>query len=270
MIAPPPRRLSSEIYWLALRDRWPFFLFGGIFTLFPILMLLPLPFFALLIPAEPDQKKIMTQGQETTAVVTRVETNNSMEINGTNPRKVYFHYNINGIEKHGEMDTMSVDEVSSWQPGRQISIKYFGDEATIPELQPVDFPFWLFGAIFIAFSLVFSTIGLIPLGYGLYAAWKKIRVLRCGHVQRVCLLSISERGAAFGPLLSLLGINRFEASYSSVDVQGAPIIGRATTADLLFVKQYQTGSEIEILSLAGHEVDSLVLDAVTAARLNVA
>ena len=231
-------------------------------------MMLPVLLITSLVPKEPDQKKILAEGQETSAEVTRIETDNSTEINGTHPQRIYFRYKVDGVERRGKMNTMSVDEVSDWKPGRQISIKYLGDEATIPELSPVNFPIWLFDLIFGLMSFFFMLIGLVPLLYGLLAAWKKTQILRWGVVTPVRVLSISERGAAFGPLLSLFGVNRYEVSYSTVDEQAKPLIGRATTGDLLFVGQCRVGDEAEILAFPGQKAHGLVLDAGTVARLN--
>ena len=208
------------------------FLFIGFgFSLWaPVLMMVPVLLVSTWRRRSQTRKPLLAAGSSPPGRCCVSRPISRMEINGENPKTVYFRYTVNGEEKNEKMDTMSVDEVSTWQPGRKITIKYLNDQATIPELQGVDFPFWIFDLVFGLMSFFFGLMG---------AALSSLRLTRgleqnSDSPQRRLYRQGAfhfERGAVFGSaaFTSRRSIVS-EVSYSLMDLQSKPVIGRALPA----------------------------------------
>lgn len=261
MISSPPRKLGFRVFWSALWDHPRALIFGAWFTILPMLFLIP---FSIIITAttshSPNRAKILAAGMETNAEVTRIETIHNEQINGINPRRISFCYQVNGHTNLASMETLSVDETSDWKPGRKIVIRYLGNEATIPSLEPADFP-W---AIFLLIPLFFGILGLPFLIYCIIHARNKLKVMKLGIVKKAQLLS-------FAPVVSF-GISwffktRFEVNYVFQSEKGFEVFGKSLTTDLALLNEKKKGDEIEILVLPDQEIKSLILDFPTLQRL---
>jgi hypothetical protein len=260
MIIDPPRKLGLRAFWGALWDRPRSLMFGAWFTIFPLLLLIP---FYLLMSAfvshQPNHKKISANGLETNAEVIKIATVHNVQINGTNPKRVFFRYTLNGNSKQASMDTLSIDEISDWKPGRLIAIRYLGNEATIPSLEPAYFPFF----IFLLVPLLFWLIGLPSLAFCIVGAKNRLKIMKLGVVKKARLLSLA-------PIYSLPPIysfawwflkTRFEATYVFQDASGNQAFGASLTTDLMLLNEKKKDDEIEILVLPTQETKSLILDA---------
>lgn len=254
MISSPPRKLGYRAFWSALCDRPRALIFGAWFTVFPIIILIPISIiFTAITPHSPNRAKILAAGAETNAEVTKIETIRNEEINGVNPRRISFRYEVSGHTNLATMETLSVDDISDWKPGRQIVIRYLGGEATIPSLEPADFP-WI---IFLLMPLFFGFIGAPFLIYCIVRARNKLRVMKFGIMRKARLLSLAP-AASFG--ISWFFKTRFEANYVFQSEKGGEIFGSSLTADLALLNEKKKGDEIEILVLPGQEMKSLILD----------
>lgn len=262
MIAEPPRKLGFGVFWSALWDRPRSLMFGAWFTIFPLLFLIP---FAIVMSTftthQPDHAKISASGLETNAEVVKIETVRNVEINGVNPKRIFFRYSVNGNTKQTSMDTLSIDEVSDWKSGRQITIRYLGDEATIPTLEPADFPDF----IFVLMPLFFGIFGLPFLLYSIIGARNKLKIMSLGFVKKARLLSLAPINSIGMWFLKA----RFEATYVFQDAKGNEIFGSSLTADLILLNEKKKGDEIEILVLPTQETKSLILDTPNLRRLQL-
>jgi hypothetical protein len=215
-----------------------------------------------LTPNQPNHAKIRSAGQEAKAEVVSVETVRNVDINGVNPRRIVFRYEVDGRMKQYSMDTMPSEETSDWKPGHQITIRYLGDEATIPSLQPLEFPMFLF----LLMPVVFLSIGLPFLVYGIFRARRKLRVMRFGIVKKAQLLSLTPLSGYAGWFVK----TRFEATYVFRGSNGNDVYGRSFTTDLVLLNEKKKGDEVEILILPDNEQRSQVLDAPTLAKVRTA
>jgi hypothetical protein len=157
------------------------------------------------------------------------------------------------------MDTLSVDEVADWKPGRQIPIRYLGDEATIPSLEPVEFPL----TTFLMLPLNALAIGLPFLLYCGILARKRIGLMRNGILRPARLESLAESKPFPLFLFSRSSRTRATATYSYLGTDGKQIKGTATTSDLLFMNEKTKGEEIEILIDPHQETKSILVDGTT-------
>jgi 4-amino-4-deoxy-L-arabinose transferase-like glycosyltransferase len=230
------------------------------FTLFPLIFIPMTLALAATMPHQADFQKVSTQGMQSTGTVDRVETVYNMTINGVHPERVYFRYSDAGEERLTSMDTLSIEDVSGWKAGKQVSIRYLGTEAVIPAVQPVDFPLWLF--YFMPFTFVIF--GLPFLIYAAFGAIKRHRILKNGMEMSAVLLSLAPV-SSLG--FSFLMKTRFEAIYSFTGRSGQPVVGKSQTTDLLLLNEKKKGDEIAILALPGTETETQIIDAALAARL---
>ena len=261
LIPASPRRLGFKAFWFGLWDSPRSLMIGLWFVGFPLVFFLPFSFIMMtaITGHQPNHARLRSAGQEAKAEVVSVETVRNVDINGVNPRRIVFRYEADGRMKQGSMDTLPTDETSDWKPGRQITIRYLGDQATIPSLQPLEFPFFFF----LLLPLMFTIFGFPFLLYSIAGARKKLKIMRLGVVKRAKLLSLAP--------LSSLGVwfikQRFEATYVFSGSNGKDVYGKSLTTDLVFLNEKKKGDEIEILVLAPDEQESLVLDAPTLAKL---
>jgi hypothetical protein len=228
-------------------------LYGAWLAFFPVLFLIPFSLvMSRVMPKEVDHVRIRAEGKEATARVVGVETLHNITINGTNPRQVRFTYQADGQVREGSMDTMSVETVAKWQPGQEIVIRYLGNEASVPALEPVDFPFWLF----LWAPLPFMAVGVPFLLYAIAGARRQIDILRRG-------VAAKARFIAFAPVESR-GVRfiktQFEVSYAYVSQSGEALTGASLTTDLALLNEKKKGDELDILVLPHQENRSLLLD----------
>ncbi len=208
---------------------------------------------------EPDAVEISAKGQETTAEVTGIKTVENITINEVHPLKVTFHYEANGESRDGFMDTMSVDEVSGWKVGRSIPIRYLGEEATIPDLKPVDFPFFIFKAMIYAFC----GIGFVALAYSLAGAFWKVAIMKNGVVRPGKLLAWVPVSSRFTWVIK----TRFEMTYSFTGINGKETFGASLTRDLALLNEKKKGDEIQVLVLPDNLKKSLAIDGPILAKI---
>ncbi len=163
------------------------------------------------------------------------------------------------------MNTLSVDLVSTWLPGHAIVIKHLDGQATVPELQTMDFPMWLFELM----PLIFAAVGIPLLVYALAGAATKKRLLQNGQVQKAKLLSMTPV-QSFGTFGGSFFKTRFDTNCAFVDECGLEAFGRSLTTDLKLLNEKKAGDEIEILALPGRPRDTLVVDSRVRALLDAA
>ena len=126
MIAQPPRHLRSTALWQAIRERPQSLFVGSFFTLVPIVQyaiftLLILPHFQ-----NQDFERIRTVGKAARGEVTRIEIVRNFTVNGDHPKRVFSRYKADGAERDASMETLSAEEVSKWQKGQPIEVRYLG------------------------------------------------------------------------------------------------------------------------------------------------
>lgn len=239
-------------------------MFGVWFTVFPMIFLIPFSLVMLATMSHtPNRAKILASGIETNAEVVEIETIHNEEINGVNPRKIFFCYVVNGHTNEASMETLSVEKTADWRPGQQIAIRYLGDEATIPELAPADFP-WV---VILVMPLFFGIFGAPFLIYCIIGARNKLKVIKFGKMKKARLLSLTPV-TSFGFSSSFFK-TRFEAAYVFQNEKGVEMYGSSLTTDLALLNEKKKGDEVEILVLPDQEAKSVILDFPMLKRIQV-
>jgi hypothetical protein len=252
-----PRNLGFLGFWYALWGRPRSLVIGIWFTVFPLLIAIPMVFFVnTFIPKEPDHAKIRANGRSAQGHVLRIETVYNVTINEVHPRRVFFDYQDGDKFKTASMDTMSVDLVAGWHPGQPLEVKCLDGQATVPELQPVDFPFWLFALM----PFIFATIGVPFLGYAVKGALDKRGLLMFGDFRKAKLLSLCPV-QGIGTFSTSLLKTRFEANYVYKDDAGQEVYAKSLTTDLRLLNEKKAGDEIDILAALKRTPATQIVDA---------
>jgi hypothetical protein len=259
MISQPPRQLRSTALWQALSERPQSLSVGILFTLIPFMQSVIFTFVMLPHFQSQDFEKIRTSGKAAHGEVTRIEDVPGFSVNGVGPKRVFFRYKADGMERDASIETVSVAEVSQWQKGRLIAIRYLDGRAEIDGLEPVTFPIpiplMVFGP-----AATFVLLGFPFLAYGVTGAIRKYRLLRRGVVRPAKLLSCESQFSFF---LAWRPTARFKATYTYTDSTSRELWGSAPSTDLTLLHQKKKGDEIEILVLPNDERRSTILDSAT-------
>jgi len=191
------------------------------------------------------------------AELVRIDSNPFMTINDVHPEKMFFQYKIGDSVKIASMATLSVNEVADWKTGRQIPIRYLGDEATIPTLEPVEFPL----TVFLMLPLNAMAVGLPFLLYCGIQARQRINLMRNGALRSARLEAlVTTKPFTLFLFLSSSSRTRATVTYSYIGKDNNQITATGTTSDLLFMNEKRKGDGIEILVLPERETKSLVVD----------
>lgn len=210
-------------------------------------------------------ERIRTAGKTGHGEVTRIEDVPNFSVNGIQPRRIFFRYKADGIERDASMETVSVTEVSNWQMGRVIEVSYLDGQAVIVGLKPVEFPLPLPVMLFAPVAM-FVLLGFPFLAYGVTGAIWTYRLLRLGVVRPAKLLSFESQSS----FLSWNRTARFKATYRYTDSTNREHSGSASSIDLTLLNQKKKGDEIEILVLPHDELRSTILDSATERALTFA
>jgi len=262
MIPDPPRQLSLAALWQAVRARPRSLLIGAAFTVIPIFQIVFFTLFTRLgppgLPSLSDIR-VRNEGIPARGEIVRVEVVDNLTINGVKPMRVFFRYKVDGKEREASMITDSVAEVSTWQQGRPVEIRYLDDKAILTEVPSIMHGAEIYVLLMPLFSFVlFAVPFLVYAGTGIR---RRYRLFKLGVV-RPAKLSSFEALASYwtrqwGPSA------QFKATYTYADSGGREIFGMAPSADLTLLNEKKKGNEISILVLPTDERRSTILDSPT-------
>jgi hypothetical protein len=268
MIPQPPRQLGFAARWHALRERPRSLFFGFALTLIPLLQYVVFSFLFVPLFQNQHSQNIRAAGKAAKGEVIRIEDVPTVTVNGVHPKRIVFRYKVDGMEQDASMETVSVAEVSNWQKGRPVEIRYFDRRAEIDGLQPVAFPFPLAAMLFAPYAMFFL-VGLPFLAYSSIGVLRKYRLLKYGVVRPAKLFSFEAENSLFpwpppGPFrFSWRATACFKATYTYTDSTGRGLSGSSPSTDLMLLNQKKKGDEIEILVLPNDERRSALLDSAT-------
>ena len=240
MIPSPPRNLPFTVFLNFLLDSPRAVISGVFFCIFPLLMAIPFTFlFSSLTNEEPDFDKVLNLGKDSKGIVLYKDIVSNITINGVNPIKIIYEYEVDGNKIKDSFQTMSVMSVKNWQKGEQIIVRHFDGDSIIPELEPVNFPFW----IFLMIPFIFVIIGLPFLIYAVHRALKKKKLYSKGHERTAKIISM----APVGKFIFSFFKDRFQINYSYTQFNGQEGFGKSTTTDLSLINEKAKGDEVTIL-----------------------
>ncbi len=82
-----------------------------------------------------QQVQVLKWGQATLGVVSNLQQNYSVRVNGRNPWSIGYQYEANGQTYHGHVTTLS-EPGSKLQQGRQVYVLYMGGNPALSSLYP--------------------------------------------------------------------------------------------------------------------------------------
>jgi hypothetical protein len=264
MIADPPRQLGFDALWQAIRARPKSLAFGIMFIVIPIFQYV---FFSMLFLPHfegQDSERIRAACKPAPGKVILVEPGRNLTFNGVQPERVVFRYKADGVEHEASMETVSVTEVSNWQPGRAIEVRHLDGRATIIGLEPVRFPFPT-ALMAIAPLLTFDVVGIPFLVYAVTGVRRKYGLLKHGVVLSAKLLSCETLSTIF---MSWQPTARFKVVYVYADSTGRELTGSSPSTDLTLLNGKKKGDEVQILVLPADERQSMILDSPTERTLD--
>jgi hypothetical protein len=238
-------------------------LFGFLFTLLPIFIAIIFSIvFSGMNKETPNVDFDLTcrQGRETTAIVTNVETQYNVTINGVHPTIISYKYQDNGKEINTKFKTLSEIEIQQLEIGGEIPIKEFKGNSVIPNLKPHDFSIWLF----VLFPLSFFFFGLPFLLYSIFHLKKELCLFRYGNVSSGKIISMMPNGGLF---VSNLGRGLI-VHYEYETMMGEKVMTESFTTDFSILNDKKRGEYIPIFISSDDEKKSCLVPKLDSLRNN--
>ncbi|MDJ0707035.1 MAG: hypothetical protein QNJ46_27485 [Leptolyngbyaceae cyanobacterium MO_188.B28] len=250
---PPPRKYPLFTMLGFLFDR-PTALFigvvSGVFPLFVAIQLLPV--LSTLDSDKPNFTLIDKKGIEVEGVIEKKEVVANTTINGEHPIKITYTYQDNEEQKRDSIETMSLLTVSNWKVGDRIQVKYFEGDSIIPDAEPVNFPFWVFGFI----PLLFSFVGLSFLGWALAGTLKKRHLYLKGEERVGKVISM----APISGDSMFFSKSSFRIHYAFENKNGDTSYGISVSSDLALMNEKRRGDDVSLLISPVSERVNCVVD----------
>jgi hypothetical protein len=238
-------------------------LFGFLFTLIPVFLVLVLSIvFSSIGNDTPkiDYDLINENGRNTTAVITDIEIQYNVTINGVHPTIISYKYSENEIEIKSKYKTLSENKVQVLKIGNEVPIKEYDGKSIITELKPYDFSI----GSFLFFPIPFLLIGLPFLLYSLFNLRKELNLYKNGKVINGRIISMMPKS---GLPVSSVGQGVI-VHYDYETTEGKKIIGESFTTDFSIISDKKKNELVPIFVSHENEEKSCIVPKLEAIRNN--
>lgn len=201
-------------------------LFGFLFTLIPLFLVIVLTLVFSSIwndTPEVDYDLINSEGKERIAVITDIETQHNVTINGVHPTIISYKYSENGKEIESKYKVLEERKIEKLEIGNNLEIKVLNGNSIVKDLKPYDFS----TGFFLLFPIPFLIIGLPFLIYSLLKLKKELRLFKFGKVSKGKIVSMMPKS---GLPISNVG-QGIIVHYEYETRNGYKIIGESFTTD---------------------------------------
>ncbi len=201
-------------------------LFGFLFTLIPLFIVAVLTIVFTSIGSdtpEIDFELINSKGKETTAIITDIETQYNVTINGVHPTIISYKYSKNGKDIDSKYKVLEERKIENLEIGNNLEIKELNGNSIIKNLKPYGFSIWFF--LLIPFP--FLIIGLPFLIYSILNLKKELKLYKFGKVSKGKIISMMPKS---GLPISNVG-QGIIVHYEYEKRNGNKIIGESFTSD---------------------------------------
>ena len=234
-----PRKVKfSTIFNILRENTFPLF-FGTFFGIFPLLMFIPLFFISNSTESsvpEIDYELIKKQGKITNALISNIETQYNVTINGVHPTIISYKYSEKNIES--KYKVLEERKIENLKIGDTIVIKELNGNTIINDLAPYDFN----DKIFFFIPLLFLLIGLPFLIYAIVKFRKKLNLYKSGEIFNGKIISMMPKpGRGFSNFGQ--GIN---VQYEYETKFGKKLIGESFTNDFSIMNDKKRNDIIPI------------------------
>lgn len=200
--------------------------FGFLFTLIPVFLVIV---FLIVFTSigndtpEIDYNLINSQGKERTAVITDIETQYNVTINGVHPTIISYKYADNGKTVESKYKVLEERKIEYLEIGDDLVIKELNGSSIVKDFKPYDFS----TGFFLLFPIPFLIIGLPFLIYSLLNFKNELKLYKYGKVSKAKILSMMPKS---GIPFSNLG-QGIIVHYEYETRNGKKIIGESFTTD---------------------------------------
>jgi len=258
-----PRNVNFSTKFKILKKKPIPMLIGFLFTLLPVFLVILLTvIFSTIGNDTPkvDYDLINKNGTNGSAIITDIETQYNVTINGVHPSIISYKYSENGNEINSKYKTLSPRKVDNLNVGNNIEIKYLNENSIITELKPYDFPknFLLF------FPIPFLIIGLPFLFYSLSKLRKELKLYKYGKVGSGKVISMIPKS---GLPVSNVGQGVI-VHYQYKDNNGNDIVGESFTTDFSILNDKKKDEYTPIFISTENEKESCLIPKLESLRNN--
>lgn len=229
-------------------------LFGFLFTLIPLFLVIVLSIVFSSIgndTPEIDYDLINSQGKERTAVITDIETQYNVTINGVHPTIISYKYSENGKEIESKYKVLEERKIKKLEIGSNLEIKELNGNSIIKDLKPYDFS----TGFFLLFPIPFLIIGLPFLIYSLLNLKKEVKLFKFGKVSKGKIVSMMPKS---GLPVSNVG-QGIIVHYEYETRNGNKIIGESFTTDFSIMSDKKKDDLIPIFVSNENDEKSCVI-----------
>lgn len=238
-------------------------LFGFLFTLIPLFIILVLYIvFSSIGNDVPvvDFDLINRKGKETSAVITNIETQYNIRINGIHPTIMSYKYSDQNKIHNFKYKTLSERKAEQLQIGDKITIKELQGSSIIPHLQPYKFSIGFFFLIPIPFLLI----GLPFLFYAVISFRKELKLYKYGKVIKAKIISMIAKTGVRG---SNMG-QGIVIHYAYESIEGKKLGGESLITDYCVGDEKKKDDYISIFVLPENEEKSCIVPKLESLRNN--
>lgn len=229
-------------------------LIGFLFTLIPLIVVIPLSImFSTLGNDTPkiDYELIESQGTETIAEITNIETQYNVTINGVHPTIISYKYLENGKEIESKYKVLEERKIAKLDIGDNLEIKSHNGSSIVANLKPYDFSL----GFFLLFPIPFLIIGLPFLLYSIFNLNKELKLYKYGEVSKGKILSMIPK-PGFG--ISNIG-QGIIVHYEFESRNGNKVIGESLTTDYSIMNDNKKGDLVPIFTSSNNDEKSCIV-----------
>lgn len=237
--------------------------FGILFTVIPLIILLPMSFiFSSFSDETPnvDYESVFNNGSTATGVITNIETQYNISINEQHPSILSFTYLVDGIKKDSKISTLEPAKVSALQIGDSVQVKYFESESIIVGFKPYSFP----SSLFFLIPLPFLLIGFPFLFILLVQVSKELDLYKNGIIREAEIIAMTPNSGL--PITNLGQSVTIHYQFNSSN--GERIIEKSKTTDFSILSDKKKGEKVEILVSDNDESKSCLYPEIVAIENN--
>lgn len=237
--------------------------FGILFTVIPLIILLPISFiFSSLSDETPnvDYESVFINGSMTSGVITNIETQFNISINQQHPSILTFSYLVDGIKKESKVSTLEPAKVAALQVGDSVQVKYLESESIVVGFKPYSFP----SSLFFLIPLPFLLIGIPFLVILFVQVSKELNLYKNGIIREGEIIAMTPNS---GLPITNLG-QSVTIHYQFTSSNGERIIEKSKTTDFSVLSDKKKGEKARILVSENDESKSCLYPEVVATENN--
>tara|TARA_R110002051_G_scaffold324099_1_gene420035 strand:- start:8282 stop:9088 length:807 start_codon:yes stop_codon:yes gene_type:complete len=258
-----PRKVKFSTILNILKKKPIPMLIGFLFTLIPLFLVIVLSIvfssFGNDTP-EIDYELINSQGNETTAEITDIETQYNVTINGVHPTIISYKYSENGKEIPSKYKVLEERKIEKLEIGNDIKIKELNGSSIVKDLKPYGFSIWFFLLIPIPFLII----GLPFLIYSILNLKKELKLYKFGKISKGKIISMMPKS---GLPVSNVG-QGIIVHYEYETRNGKKIIGESFTTDFSIMSDKKKDDLVPIFVSSENEEKSCVVPKLQSLRNN--